>query len=533
MVDYRRVLVLLLEGRSYRDVVEIVGCSHRDVARVSQSIRVHGVTATAEVSDADLAGWFPDGRRRVSDEYDQPDLARVLASMKHNRHFTLLLAWRRYTDATSPGMKKYGYSQFCALFADYVRTNDLVATLHHEPGRAMLVDWAGDTIGVVDAVTGEITRAVLFVVVLPFSGVVFCRAYADMRSEAWLDAHVRAFAFVAGVPQIVVPDNPATSTHLARKGDTERVVNARYQQLADHYGCAIVPARSRKPRDKAAVENAVNVINKRVIGYLEDDVFTTLAELNDAIDERVHEINCDLRRADGTTRWERFTTEEASLLGPLPDSRFEEVTWKELKAGRNYHVTADTQRYSVPWALAGRLLRVRLTASKVTVFDEHDIVCEHRRLHGRKGQYSTLADHVPPQHRDIDGLWSRRWFTDRARSFGPATVQVIEQILDRHQIEAQGYLDCQNILNGLGKRNRERLEAACQELLNRHGQATYTTLKRIMAGIDSDTKKPRSPSPAASTRKRSGAATVGPDVFVRDASHYATDSPEIDEEAGW
>lgn len=345
-----------------------------------------------------------------------------------------------------------------------------------------------------------------------------------MKSEAWLDAHVSAFSFYGGVVQIVVPDNPTTSTHQRHKGDAERVVNARYQQLADHYGTAVVPARSRKPRDKAAAENAVNVVNKRVIGYLEDDVFTSLAELNDAIEERVREINHDLRRADDTTRWERFEAEEAHLLGSLPDTRFEEVDWKELKAGRNYHVTADSQRYSVPYALAGRLLRVRLTTTRVTVFDGHDIVCEHPRLQGRKGQYSTLPEHVPPQHRNIDGLWSRRWFTDRARSFGPATVQVIEQILDRQRIEAQGYLDCQNILNGLGKQNRERLEAACQELVNRGGHATYTTLKRLMAGIDSDTKKPRPVAPAASTRKRGGDAAVGPDVFVRDISHYATGS---------
>ena len=124
-------------------------------------------------------------------------------------------------------------------------------------------------------------------------------------------------------------------------------------------------------------------------------------------------------------------------------------------------------------------------------------MCEHRRLTGRKGQYSTLAEHVPPQHQGIDGLWSRRWFTDRARSFGPATVQVIEQILDRHAIEAQGYLDCQNILSGLGKANRERLEAACQELVNNGGQASYTTLKRLMAAINSDAKKPRKITPAA------------------------------------
>lgn len=521
MANYRAILELVLAGRSYVEIVDAVGCSRREVSRVRQAVAEHGV-ASAAVSEAELAGWFPDGRRRVSQEYERPDLERVLAAMRQNRHFTLLQAWRRYADAKNTDKKKYGYSQFCALFADHVRTHDLVATLQHEPGRAMLVDWAGDTLDLVDAVTGEVSRAVLFVAVLPFSGALFCRAYSNMKSPAWLDAHVAAFSFYGGVVQIIVPDNPTTSTHQRHKGDAERVVNARYQQLADHYQSAIVPARSRKPRDKAAAENAVNVVNKRVIGYLEEDVFTTLAELNEAIDERVLEINHDIRRADGTTRWERFEAEEAHLLSPLPDAAFEEVTWKELKVARNYHLTADSQRYSAPYKLAGQLLRVRLTSTKVTVFDGHDIICEHRRLTGRKGQYSTLAEHVPPQHRNIDGLWSRAWFTDRARSFGPGTVQVIEQILDRHQIEAQGYLDCQNILNGLGNRNRERLEAACQELVNRGGHATYTTLKRIMAGIDSDTKKPRPLTPAASTRKRHGDVADSPDVFVRDASHYAT-----------
>lgn len=538
MTDYRRIVTLLLEGRSYREVVEVAGCSHRDVSRVKKVIEERGVTAVTVVSDEDLADWFPDGRRMVSAEYDQPDLVGVLAAMRAQRHFTLLLAWRRYADARTPG-KKYGYAQYCALFADYVRRNDLVATLRHEPGRAMLVDWAGDTIDLVDAASGEVTRAVLFVAVLPFSGAMFCRAYLDMKSPAWLEAHVRAFIFFGGVTQIVVPDNPTTSTHQRHKGEAERVVNARYQQLADHYQTAVVPARARKPRDKAAAENAVNVVNKRVIGYLEAEVWTMLAELNEAIDERVWEVNHDLRRADGTTRWEQFTGEEQALLAALPATRFEEVEWKELKAGRNYHITCDYQRYSVPYGLAGRLLRVRLTSRRVTVFDGHDIVCEHRRLTGRKGQYSTLAEHVPPQHQGIDGLWSRRWFTDRARSFGPATVTVIEQILDRHAIEAQGYLDCQNILSGLGKSNRERLEAACQELLNHRGQATYTTLKRLMAAINSDAKKPRKITPAASTRKRSNATSsggefsdLGPDVYVRDASHYELSPAPVREPDG-
>jgi transposase len=529
MADYRKILVLVLEGRSYREVVEIVGCSHRDVARVRQEVHERGLSSAALVSDFELAEWFPDGRRKVSEEYDQPDLARVLAAMKANRHFTLLLAWRRYVDTNDVG-KKYGYSQFCALFTDYLRSHDLVAVLRHEPGRAMLVDWAGDTIDLVDTITGGVVKAILFVAVLPFSGLIFCQAFTDMKSPAWLDAHVKAFDFFGGVPQIVVPDNPTTATNRSHPGDAERVVNARYQQLADHYQTAIVPARVKRPRDKAAAENAVNVVNKRVIGYLETDVFTTLSELNNAIAERVREINHDIRRADDSTRWERFEAEEKEFLGPLPDAGFEDVEWKELKAARNYHITADTQRYSVPYLLAGKLLRVRLTASKVTVFDGHDSICEHPRLTGRKGQYSTLPEHVPPQHRNVEGLWSRHWFTDRARSVGPATVAVIEQILDSQTIEAQGYLACQNILDGLGKNNRERLEVACQDLLNRRAHPTYSTLKRLMAAIDSDAKKPRPVTPAASTRKRTSTIVfrdTGPDVYVRDASHYERDEEGI------
>ena len=522
MADYRKIMVLVLEGRSYGEIVDAAGCSRRDVSAVKKTIAARGISAgaAASMTEAEVQVLFPDGRRRVSEEYEQPDYAAVVKSMRANRHFTLQQAWRRYVGSDGQG-RKYGYSQYCHLFGEHLRVNDLVATLQHEPGRAMLVDWAGDTIDLVDAVTGTVTRAYLFVAVLPFSGAVFCRAYTDMKSPSWLDAHARAFSYYGGVVQLVVPDNPTTSTHQRKRGDAERVINSRYQQLADHYGTAVVPARARKPRDKAAVESAVNVVNKRVIGYLAEDVWTSLADLNTAIGERVREINHDIRRADGTTRWQRFEAEEAPVLGPLPAEVFEEVEWKELKAGRNYHVTCDYQHYSVPHALAGRLLRVRITSSRVTVFDGQDIVCEHRRLSGRKGQYSTLPEHVPAQHRDIDGLWSRRWFTDRARSYGPATVAVIEQVLDRHAIEAQGYLDCRNILDGLGKRNRGRLEAACQELLNQRGHPTYTTLKRLMAAIDSDTKRPRPVAAAASTRKPVTQA-ASPDVYVRDASHYAS-----------
>ena len=167
------------------------------------------------------------------------------------------------------------------------------------------------------------------------------------------------------------------------------------------------------------------------------------------------------------------------------------------------------------------MLRARLTVSRVTVFDGQQVVDEHRRKTGRKGQYSTDPGHVPPQHRNIDGLWSRRWFVDRAAAFGPATVQVIEQILDRHQIEAQGYLDCQNTLETLGRKKKQKLEAACQQLINMRGYATYSTIKRLMAAIDSDQDRQAPVRTAASNRKNT--PTTGADAagaLVRDADYY-------------
>ena len=204
----------------------------------------------------------------------------------------------------------------------------------------------------------------------------------------------------------------------------------------------------------------------------------------------------------------------------MPHTQFEQVDWKILKVGRNYHISADGQHYSVPYSLAGKHVRVRLTSARVTVFEGEDVVCEHARRLGRKGQYSTLAEHVPPQHEHLKDLYSRDWFLRRARGFGPATVNVIEQVLNRHVIEAEGYLDCQNILSTLGKKNRPRLEAACQELTRRGGYATYTTLKRIIATIDSDQKAPTRPRPVASARRRTDTGDAGVGVFVRDPSHY-------------
>ncbi|WP_425571787.1 Mu transposase domain-containing protein, partial [Paeniglutamicibacter antarcticus] len=187
--------------------------------------------------------------------------------------------------------------------------------------------------------------------------------------------------------------------------------------------------------DKAHVERMVQAVESRVIGYLANETWTSFEELNETVQERLLDLNEQLRRVNGSTRREVFDAEEAALLQPLPDQPYESVEYKQLKVARNYHVTSDYQHYSVPYALAGKILSVRITATTVSIFDGQTKVCEHPRKIGRRGQYSSELSHGPKHHQQVQGLWTRDWFLNRARNFGPATVAVMTQVLDRSTIE--------------------------------------------------------------------------------------------------
>lgn len=519
-MDYHAIMSLLAKGRTYSEITASVGCSHRDVAAAKRAMTAAGITEQrlASLSAADLQDLFPDQRKAVSGQYADPHFVQVIEQMKHNRFLTLQQGWVNYLAGTSSG-KKYSYSQYCERFNQFAEATDVVATLQHEPGKAMFVDWAGPTLPLIDPATGETGKAYFFVASLPYSGLVFCQAFDTMKQDSWNQAHVNALAFIGGVPQLIVPDNARTATHRPRGKDSEVVVTAAYRQLAEHYQCAIVPARKKRPRDKAHVERMVQAVETRIIGYLASQSWTCLEELNEAVHERLVDLNDRLRRVNGSTWRELFEAEEAALLAPLPDDPFESVEYKQLKVGSNYHVTSDYQHYSVPYELAGKILSVRITASTVSVFDGQVKVCEHARKTGRRGQYSTELSHAPEHHQQVQGLWSREWFVAGARVFGPATVQVITQILDRSKIEAQAYLSCRNILSELGKK-KALLEEACQELLNLNGYPTYTSLKRVMATLAQAKKRATAVPPAPQNVKDLSGVQDLPGVFVRDAEHY-------------
>lgn len=487
MATKKEIIRQLLKGVSWNDAARLLGCSKATVAKCAAKAREEGIDAERleAMTDAEVSALFEDRRAKRAEEYLEPDYARICDQLARVPKMTLALQWGRYCDCNPGGKRLYQYSQFCKKVGDYARTHDLAARIAHEPGRLMLVDWAGMTATVHDPVTGKASPAYLFVASFPWSGWVYAECFADMRSRSWISAHVHALQGAGGSPDIIVPDNCATATDRRRKSEPVKV-NGAYLEMAEHYGCAVVPARVRRPRDKAATEKAVDLCETWALAPMAGERFTSLEELNTEVRRLVGALDARPFARREECRDDAFFGEERAALNPLPPDPFEWYEWRRCKVSPDYHVQCDYMRYSVPFRLVGRTLDVRLGASSVAVLDGGETVAEHRRLRGRRGQYSTDPAHMPPEHVEAQSLWTREWFKRRAGEVGPETKRLIGAVLGAHPIEAQGYVPCANILSLSKRGRREELEAACAKINELGGTATYTRVKNTMSALRSE-----------------------------------------------
>lgn len=517
MAKRKDIMRQLLKGVSWNTVCATLHCGKTTVAQCAAKLKEEDLDLERleALTEAEVSALFADKRRQRDEEYLEPDYARICDQLARIPKMTLAHQWARYLDCNAKGKRLYQYSQFCKKVGDYARTHDLAARIAHEPGRTMLVDWAGMTASVLDTVSGRKTPAYLFVACFPWSGWIWARCFFDMRTRSWIQAHALAFAAAGGVPDILVPDNCATATDRKRRSEPVKV-NGSYLEMAEHYGCAVVPARVRKPKDKAAVEKAVDLCEMHVLAPLAEEQLTSLEELNREVERRVDALNARPFARRPGSRDEAFFGEEQAALHPLPREPFELFEWRRCKVSPDYHIQCEYMRYSVPYRLVGKKLDVRLGATSVAVLDMGEVVAEHPRLRGRKGQYATDPAHMPPEHVEAQSIWTRSWFERRAGEIGPATKRLIQTVLDAHPIEAQGYVTCSNILS-LSKQGRAReLERASARIDELGGIATYTRVKNTMLALRSET------SPQAGTVH---IASVPPDRArhagrVRGAAHY-------------
>jgi transposase len=317
-----------------------------------------------------------------------PDFAEVRRQLQVHKHLTLQLLWEEYRESQAGG---YGYSRFCELYERWSRNQDVVLRQDHRAGEKMFVDWAGDTIPLHDQRTGTITPASLFVAVLGASTYTFARATISQDLGNWVGCHVAAFEYYLGTPRLVVPDNPRTGVDRACRYEPD--LNRTYHEMALHYGVAVMPARPRKPRDKAKVENAVLLAERWIIAALRHRKFHELAGLNEAILELLEKLNHRPFRKREGSRARLFDELDRPALQPLPAERYILSYWKTVRASIDYHVEVDRHYYSVPYQLAGQKLEARYSAATMEIFHSGKRVASHLRSTAAYG-HTTVSEHT-------------------------------------------------------------------------------------------------------------------------------------------
>lgn len=405
-----------------------------------------------------------------------PDPDYLLKEMKRP-HVTLHLLWLEYRERHPNG---YGYTQFCHHYNQAKMKVDVVLRQEHRAGEKLFTDYAGDHLYITDPKTGELTAASIFVAVLGASNCTFAEATADMSLASWVSSHVRAFEFFGGIPEIVVPDN--TKCAVIRSDRYEPDLNPTFAEMAAHYSTAIIPARVRKPRDKAKVEAGVLVVERWILAALRNRTFFSLSEMNEAIAELLERLNARKFKAVNSTRQDLYETLDKPALKPLPQTRYAFAEWKTAKVNIDYHISAAKCLYSVPYQLAGYQVDVRMTATVVEIFHKNRRVASHIRGY-REGGVSTNPDHMPKSHQKYLE-WTPSRIISWAGRIGPATGALAQKILESRPHPEVGFRSCLGIIRLAHDFGTERLEAACARALTCHAYS-YKNVKSILTnGLD-------------------------------------------------
>ena len=400
-----------------------------------------------------------------------PDWAQLRQELGR-KGVTLQLLWQEYRREHPDG---YGRSRFCELYQQWAGALDPVLRQVHVPGEKLFVDWAGQTVAIHNPADGTTVQAHLFVAVLGASNKVFAEAFPNEQLDSWITAHSHAYAFYSGVPRVTVPDNPKTA--VTQPCRYEPRLHRSYQEMAEHYGTVILPARPKKPRDKAKVETGVQIAERQILAVLRDQRFFSIAALNEAIAPLLVRINAKpFQKLEGS-REESFLTLEKSRLLPLPSSPFTLSTWLKATVNIDYHVAVENHFYSVPYTLVHQPVEVRITSQTVEIFQSGKRVAAHQRSH-QKGRFTTLDEHRPKSHQK-HLQWTPGRLVAWAQTVGPNCARVMEEILRSKPHPEQGYRSCLGIMR-LGKAlGAQRVEAACVRALH-FSTCSYTSIKSIL-----------------------------------------------------
>jgi transposase len=476
MRNVREVLRLALgQGLSVRDVAASVGIARSTVSDHLRRAEEAGLRwpLPDELSDSALEQLLFPKPLPAPVSRPMPDWKAVHKELRR-KGMTLALLWLEYRQSHPEG---YGYSQFCYHYQQFCSTVDVVMRQEHRAGDKCFVDFPGQTLSIYDRRTGAVLlEAELFVAVLGASNYLYAEAVRSQDLPSWIGAHVHAFSFFGAVPRIVVCDNLRSGVTKSHRYEPD--INATYQEMADHYAMAVMPARAYKPKDKAKAEAGVLLAERWILARLRNRRFYSLHEANQAIRKLVTEINDRPFKKLSGTRRSLYEELERPAMKPLPDRPYEFAAWKlGLKVPPNYHVCYEGHFYSVPYQLLGRRVDVRATAQVVEVFCAHERVCSHMRSY-KSGEYTTLPAHMPEKHRRL-AEWTPERLVAWAKNTGPSTAELIEAIMASRSHPEQGFRSCFGIMRLAAKHGQARMEAAATRALSARAYS-YKSVESIL-----------------------------------------------------
>ena len=477
MMKLRELLRLKYEAQlSVRQIALCLSLSVGAVSKYVQRADAAGLDwpLPDELSELGLQALLQPRRSTVaSSDVAEPDFMAIEQELKQ-KGMTRLLLWQEYAHA-HPG-NHYSYSRFTVLFKRWRQTQQLSMRQQHCVGEKLFVDYCGPTLSVVNPETGLVRDAQVFVAVLGASSYTFAEATWSQSLPDWVGSHVRAFAFYGGLPAVVVPDNLKSAVSKACRYDPD--INPTYQQMAEHYGVAVVPARPYKPKDKAKAEVGVQIVERWIMMRLRKQTFYTLASLNMAIRALLDDLNRRPFKKRPGTRLSQFEQLDKPALKPLPSAAY---TYRHIKKARvhlDYHVDYLGHYYSVPYQLVKEEVMVHAGDTTVAIFHHGQQVAVHPRVH-HAGGHTTDPLHMAKAHRKHQE-WSPQRFLSWAASIGPHAETVIEHQLASRRHPEHGYRACLGLLNLSKKYGKARLEAACHRAVHIGGMH-YKNIASILS----------------------------------------------------
>jgi len=468
-----------LLGRSHRQIAESLGGSASTVGETVGRAKRAGLTnwlAVEPLAASELEALLYPVAGTVQTARPSPDCAWIHRE-RRRVGVTLELLHMEYLEQHSDG---YQYSQFCEIYRKWLRGRGLSMRQVHRAGEKSFVDYSGKKPCIYDPKTGERIEVELFVAVLGASNFTFAEATMTQRGPDFIASHMRAFAYFGGVTEVTVCDQLKSGVTVPCR--YEPGLQRTYQEMSEHYGTTVLPARPLHPRDKPKVEVAVQVAQRWILARLRNETHFSLDSLNRRITELLEDLNDRPMRVYKVSRRQLFEQLDRPALGPLPTTRFVYGEWKLARVNVDYHVEADGHYYSVPHEYLHEQVDVRLSAGTVEIFRDGKRVVSHARSFAR-GRHTTVAAHMPAAHR-AHLEWSPSRIINWAGMIGPQTRALVEAILADRPHPEQGYRSCLGILR-LGKRyGNARLEAACARALTA-GARSYRHVDSILKhGLD-------------------------------------------------